>query len=102
MKMDLVKVIVQHVDACADVVIPRTGVGIEPLCAVYSRRCLQTVQNALEQNDLKIRNIFSKLSVKEVPETLLRKMDPGLVSFFNINTPDDLEKANRIINKNEY
>ena len=102
LKMDLVKVIVQHVASGADVVIPRTDVGIEPLCAVYSRRCLQTVQNALEQNHLKIRDLFNKLNVKEVPETVLRKMDSGLISFFNINTPDDLEKANRMINENGH
>jgi molybdopterin-guanine dinucleotide biosynthesis protein A len=100
LKMDLVNVIVQHIDSSADVVIPRTDVGIEPLCAVYSRRCLQTVQGALEQNSLKIRNIFKKLKIKEIPETVLRKADPGLTSFFNINTPEDLEQANRMINKN--
>jgi len=100
LKKDLVKVIVQHIDSSTDVVIPRTDVGIEPLCAVYSRRCLQTVQGALEQNNLKIRNVFNKLKVKEVPETVLRKKDPGLASFFNINTPDDLEQANRMINEN--
>ncbi len=102
LKMDLIKAIVQHVDSCVDVVIPRTNVGIEPLCAVYSRRCFQSVQTALEQNNLKIRNLFNKLNVKEVPETVLRKMDPGLLSFFNINTPEDLEKANRIVNQNGY
>lgn len=100
LKKDLVKVIVQHIDSSTDVVIPRTDVGIEPLCAVYSRRCLQTVQGALEQNNLKIRNVFNKLKVKEVPETVLRKKDPGLASFFNINTPDDLEQANRMIDEN--
>jgi len=100
LKKDLVKVIVQHIDSSTDVVIPRTDVGIEPLCAVYSRRCLQTIQDALEQNSLKIRNVFNKLKVKEVPETVLRKIDPGLASFFNINTPDDLEQANRMINEN--
>ena len=100
LKMDLVKTILQHIDSSADIVIPRTDVGIEPLCAVYSRRCLQTIQGALEQNNLKIRSFFSKLRVKEIPETVLRTMDPDLVSFFNINTPDDLEQANRMINKN--
>ncbi len=100
LKMDLVKAIIQHIDSSTDVVIPKTDVGIEPLCAVYSRRCLQIVQDALEQNNLKIRNIFRKLKTKELPETVLRKKDPGLVSFFNINTPDDLEQANRMINEN--
>ena len=100
LKMDLVKLIVENIDASADVVLPRTGVGIEPLFAVYSRKCLQTVQGALEQNRLKIRDIFKRLKVKEVQESSLRERDPDLVSFFNINTPKDLEQANRMINKN--
>ena len=100
LKMDLVKLMVQNIDSSADVIIPRTEIGIEPLFAVYSRKCLPTVQGALEQNRLKIRDIFKRLKVKEVPETVLRKRDPGLVSFFNINTPDDLEQANRMINEN--
>ena len=102
LKMDLIKTIVQHADRGIDVVLPRTVNGVEPLCAVYSRRCLQTVQNSLERNNLKISNLFSKLKVKEIPEAVLRKTDPGLVSFFNINTPDDLEKANRMINENGH
>jgi molybdopterin-guanine dinucleotide biosynthesis protein A len=102
LKMDLVKTIVQYVDHGIDVVVPKTELGIEPLCAVYSRRCLQAVQNALERNNLKIRNFFNKLKVKEIPESVLRKTDPDLISFFNINTPDDLEKANRMINENGY
>jgi molybdopterin-guanine dinucleotide biosynthesis protein A len=102
LKMDLVKTIVQYVDHGIDVVVPKTELGIEPLCAVYSRRCLQAVQNALERNNLKIRNFFNKLKVKEIPESVLRKADPDLVSFFNINTPDDLENANRMINENGY
>ncbi len=102
LKMDLVKTIVQYVDHGIDVVVPKTELGIEPLCAVYSRRCLQAVQNALERNNLKIRNFFNKLKVKEIPESVLRKADPDLVSFFNINTPDDLEKANRMFNENGY
>lgn len=102
LKADLVKAIVQHAASGADVVIPRTSMGIEPLCAVYARRCLQTVQNALVKDHLKISHFFSKLNVKEIPETVLRKTDPGLVSFFNINTPDDLEQANRMINENEH
>ena len=94
---ELVKAILQRIEPGIDVVIPRTDAGIEPLCAVYSRRCLQTVQHALEQNNLKIRNLFNKLKVKEISEAVLRKRDSGLVSFFNINTPVDLEQANRMI-----
>jgi molybdenum cofactor guanylyltransferase len=102
LRLDLVKTIIQNIQQGIDVVLPRTSIGIEPLCAVYSRRCIQAVQNALDRNNLKIRNLFNKLKVKEVSEMNLRKADPELVSFYNINTPDDLETANRMISKNEH
>jgi len=100
LKKGLIKTLVQNIDPRFDVVIPKTEIGIEPLCAVYSRRCLGLVQQSLEKNDLKIRHFFRKLAVKEVPESVLREGDPELISFFNINTPKDLEKANRIVNDN--
>ena len=82
LKSDLVKTVIQNIHPGIDVVLPRTNMGIEPLCAVYSRRCIQAVQNALDRNNLKIRNFFSKLKVKEISEMTLRKADPDLVSFF--------------------
>lgn len=98
LRKDLVTAILRQVDSDVDLVLPRTKAGIEPLCAVYSRRCLQHVQNSLRKNQLKIRDLFGKFSVKEIPEAVLRKTDPDLLSFFNINTPSDLEKAKRMMN----
>jgi molybdenum cofactor guanylyltransferase len=102
LKLELVKTIIKNVRHGIDVVLPRTNVGIEPLCAVYSRRCIQAVQNALDRDNLKIRNFFNRRKVKEVPEKILRQTDPDLISFFNINTPDDLEIANRMVTENGY
>jgi molybdopterin-guanine dinucleotide biosynthesis protein A len=37
--------------------------------------------------------------VKEVPEDTIRELDPDLDSFFNINTPKDLEASEKILEK---
>jgi molybdopterin-guanine dinucleotide biosynthesis protein A len=34
--------------------------------------------------------------VARVPEADLEQIDPGLRSFFNTNTPEDLERARRL------
>lgn len=96
---NLVNTIIQHIDPGVDVVIPRTEMGVEPLCAVYAQQCLHHVQNALEQNKFKISQFFKRLNVKEIPETVLRKSDPDLISFFNINTQDNIQTANKLIKK---
>ena len=47
----------------------------------------------LEKGLLKIQGLFRKVRVKAVDEAVLRQADPELLSFFNINTPEDLERA---------
>jgi len=49
------------------------------------------------QNKFKIQQFFQKRSVKKIPEKILREKDPDLISFFNINTPQDREKAEKML-----
>jgi len=93
--INLVSKLLGYIDHQTDVIIPKTELGYEPLCAIYSRQVLQPVQNALDRQKLKISRLFSRLAVKEIPESVLRRIDPDLISFYNINTPVDLELANR-------
>jgi molybdopterin-guanine dinucleotide biosynthesis protein A len=79
-----------------DIVIPQTAKGLEPLCAVYSQRCLEPITLRLKRGDYRIRSFFQRMRVRRVGETALRRADPDLHSFFNLNTPADLEKACRL------
>jgi molybdopterin-guanine dinucleotide biosynthesis protein A len=84
------------VEAGVDIVIPETSKGFEPLCSVYSKRCLKPIEQQIIKQQLKIRHVFPKVRVKKLPEPILRKADPDLLSFSNINTPEDLAKAEQI------
>jgi len=99
LKKDLVKTLIRAVLPQTDIVIPETTSGREPLCAVYSKRCLKPIENQLEKNDYKILSFFNKVRVTKIGENELRKKDPELTSFFNVNTPLALEKANEIEKK---
>ena len=77
-----------------DVVIPLKEDGYrEPLCAVYSKRCLPFIEEQLRRDDFKIIRFFDRVRVREVPIARLLPGDPDQVSFFNVNTPDDLRQA---------
>lgn len=74
-----------------DVVLPLKPDGyFEPLCAFYSRRCLPHIAAQLARGDHKIINFFDKVRVHPLPAADLLKADPGLLSFQNANTPDEL------------
>ena len=78
-----------------DVVVPQTPAGLEPLCAIYARRCLEPIENRLQRGDYRIRRFFDRVRVRQVSEKRLRRVDPELLSFKNVNTPEDLAEAAR-------
>ena len=96
LKKELVETITNSIEQGVDVVVPETHAGFEPLCAVYSKKCLKPIEQQIIQKKLTIRQLFKKRRVKKISEKILRKNDPDLVSFFNINTPQDKEKAEKM------
>lgn len=95
----LVKEVLSRIEPRFDVIIPKTGEGFEPLCAVYSKRCLIPMERSIKKGDFKIIRLFNKLKVRTVSEKVVRMHDPELVSFFNVNTPEDLEEAKKILQR---
>ncbi|MFP4422477.1 MAG: molybdenum cofactor guanylyltransferase [Desulfococcaceae bacterium] len=95
LKPEVVAAVLDHLEPRHDVVIPATRAGLEPLCAIYSRRCLKRMAKHIEARKVKIQWIFQDMQVRKVPESVLMGLDPDLDSFMNVNTPEDLEKARR-------
>jgi len=79
----------------ADVVVPRTVKGYEPLHAVYGKGCLPRLEGMLAEDHLRTDALFAGVRVHEVGEAELRERDPELLSLCNINTPADLADALR-------
>lgn len=80
-------------------VLPDIGGEAEPLCAVYSRSILPVIERDLDTGVLRIKNTLSSLRVRTVEADEMRPYDPELLTFFNINTPEDLERARRMIGR---
>ena len=99
LKKEVVKTIIGSIEPGMDVIIPETSAGLEPLCAVYSKNCLKSAEHNLRQQQLQIQQFFKKVRVKKIQESELRQKDPRLISFFNINTPADHDRAEKIIAK---
>ena len=78
-----------------DAVVPRVG-KTQPLCAVYSRSCREVMKAQVESNLLKISRFLDSVNVRYIEEAECRSIDRRLLSFFNINSPADLARANRL------
>jgi molybdenum cofactor guanylyltransferase len=91
LKRELLELILKNLEARWDVVVPVTEEGYQPLSAIYSRRCLEPIAGQLAEGKLKVSHFYSRVRIKKVPEISLRQVDPELKSFFNINTPGDMD-----------
>jgi molybdenum cofactor guanylyltransferase len=79
-----------------DFVLPRVGKWFEPLHAIYSRNCIPAIQCLLDQGKRMIVELFNHVRVRYIEETEIDRFDPEHLSFFNINTREDLERARKI------
>jgi molybdopterin-guanine dinucleotide biosynthesis protein A len=96
LRADVARLVLAHAPE-ADVVIPRAGEQLETMHAVYGKRCLPAMEERLRAGRLKIVGFFDAVRVAEVPEAeVARYADPAIV-FMNVNTPEELERARRLL-----
>ena len=76
-----------------DAIIPRLNGEAEPFRAIYAQVCLAP---ALDAGKMRVISFFPDVRVRFVDEPEIDRFDPQHLSFFNVNTPDDLEQARRL------
>jgi len=74
-------------------VVPWTARGPEPLLAVYRPEVATILLAAAYEGERAVHRVIASLPAVRVGEDELRTADPELVSFQNVNTPDDWQKA---------
>lgn len=82
-----------------DVVIPEINGKVESLFARYSKNALPVILSRLLKDELKVQDILGQLKVLKITAKEIEKFDPQHLSFFNINTPKDLKKAQDLLSK---
>lgn len=85
-----------------DVVIPKTKEGLEPLHALYSKRCIRPIRKFLEKGKFKIDGFFHEVRVLYCEEEDMKIFDPSLASFLNINTKRDLLRMQEMLKGDEW
>jgi molybdopterin-guanine dinucleotide biosynthesis protein A len=72
-----------------DVVVPRTEHGHHPLCAVYSRACIEPIARRLAGGRLKVVELFDDVRTKIVSVEELSDFGDPRQLLANVNTPAD-------------
>lgn len=85
----LIKFIIDNRDNY-DIVISRVSEKFHTLFGLYSKACIPVMEEMLRKSELRISSIFPKLNAYFLSRQEIEKIDPGLLSLVNINTPEEL------------
>ena len=86
---------IEHMIKCADrydIVVPKPPDGLQPLHAIYSKRCLSPIKKLMDTGNLKITGFYKGLKTMVIPEEDIKPFDPEGKLFINVNTRKDLEQ----------
>lgn len=80
-----------------DVIIPMIKEKLEPLHAIYSKRCIEPIKKLLDRGEFKISRFLPEVQVGYCGEEEIKEIDPALASFINVNTKKDLIKIEKML-----
>jgi molybdenum cofactor guanylyltransferase len=83
----------------AQILIPRTLNGIEPLAAVYRRECLTQILEGLGKEMRSVKDAISRLQIEVCDEAGWASLDPNHRVLKNMNTAEDYQEAKKWLEK---
>jgi molybdenum cofactor guanylyltransferase len=84
----------------AEVVLPESQFGWEPLCACWSTEALPELQAAFDGGVRKVTEAMKRIRREVLDEFVWKRFDIGGRLFWNMNTPADFAEVQRIIESN--
>jgi molybdopterin-guanine dinucleotide biosynthesis protein A len=96
-KSEVIELLLSRRDGC-NIVMPMTKFGPEPLCALYRADLFNTIKSQIEEHNLRIRTLLETTQACRLGEDDVRRVDPELTSFINVNRPGDLERVEHLLN----
>jgi molybdopterin-guanine dinucleotide biosynthesis protein A len=80
----------------ADITVPETVDGLQPLHAVYARSCMSPILRLVDQDRLKVTGFYKGMRLKVVGSEAIRRFDPEGRIFLNVNTPEEFASAEKM------
>ncbi|HET7105183.1 MAG TPA: molybdenum cofactor guanylyltransferase [Candidatus Acidoferrum sp.] len=81
----------------AEVIVPKSGNGLEPLCACWRTEAAAKIQAAFDGGVRKVTEAMKRLRMEVLDEGTWKRFDTDGRLFWNMNTVADYEEAKRVI-----
>lgn len=76
-----------------DILVPHNGESVEPLHAIYARRCLPAIEAQLDADRRCVQSFFPDVSLTYIEKDELQQLGLPDCYFLNLNTAEDLQQA---------
>jgi molybdopterin-guanine dinucleotide biosynthesis protein A len=80
-----------------DAVAAKIGGRFEPLHAAYQKRVLPAIEERIRAGNYSVQRLIEALRVRVFTESELGRHADWQRIFFNVNTPEELERARRLV-----
>ncbi len=82
-----------------DALIPQVDGKLQPLHGAYRKNCAKVLATMRKAGENRLHEIVNFAKVRVVSEEEIRALDldPELLSFFNVNTPEDFQRARKLM-----
>jgi molybdopterin-guanine dinucleotide biosynthesis protein A len=81
----------------AEVVVPESSYGLEPLCACWRASAVTTLTRAFERGVRRVTEAMKQVPMEILDATDWKRFDSADRLFWNMNTPADYEEAIRLL-----
>ena len=81
----------------ADVVVPRSETGLEPMCACWRTAARPIIEEQFQRGVRKVTDVFKHLKTEVLDASVWKRFDSKNRLFWNMNTPADYDGARRIL-----
>ena len=86
-------------NSTAQVVVPESSNGLEPLCAAWHVHALSQVQAAFDAGIRKVTEVIKRLPVEVLDQSAWTGFDIEGRLFWNMNTQEDFEQVRQILQR---
>lgn len=96
-RADILKAMIRSAPEIWQILLPYWQGHPQPLMAIYHASTFSTMIQGLQKGHLSLLRIFDHLHVTAFEEQWWKQRDPEGFGFFNVNTPEQYEQAQRLM-----
>ncbi|MBL4775499.1 MAG: molybdenum cofactor guanylyltransferase [Mariprofundus sp.] len=94
---DLIQAMAQKRGDERQVIVPMAHGVMQPLCAFYAKSCLPVLHAQIEKGERSLKQAIGRLDAIVLSENECRQYDSELLSFFDLDTMDDVARAEVVL-----